>query len=156
MDPISAIAAASAAYQTIVKGFQVGKEVESMSKDIGRWMNAINDVKQGHEKAKKKKFGSIEEEALETYAAKKKALKMEDELRNFLIAHYGLNAWNDVVRIQGQLRRQRQLELEAKRRRMRKIFEVLLASVLLVVGFVGIVFLVWWVLFLKRLGDGTA
>jgi len=84
MDPVTAIGVASTAYSAIVKGFQMGREVESMAGDLGRWMGAINSVKNGHEKAKKRKFGSIEEEALETFAAKKKAEKMEEELRQFV------------------------------------------------------------------------
>lgn len=151
MDPVTAIGVASAAYQTIVKGFQIGKEVESMSADIGRWMNAINDVKQGHEKAKTKKFGSIEEEALETYAAKKKAEKMEEELRNFLIGQYGLNAWNDVIRIQAKIRKERQLEMEARRRRMEKIKEIFWVTLGLMLIGLALTLLIWWVIELRRL-----
>lgn len=151
MDPVTAIGVASAAYQTIVKGFQIGKEVESMSADIGRWMNAINDVKQGHEKAKSKKFGSIEEEALETYAAKKKAEKMEEELRNFLIGQYGLNAWNDVIRIQAKIRKERQLEMEARRRRMEKIKEIFWVTLGLMLIGLALTLLIWWVIELRRL-----
>ena len=50
MDPISAIAVATTAYSAIKKGFSVGREIESMSKDLGRWMGAIQDVKEGHNK----------------------------------------------------------------------------------------------------------
>jgi hypothetical protein len=45
MDPITAIGIATTAYSAIKKGFEVGKEVESMAGDLGRWMNAINAVK---------------------------------------------------------------------------------------------------------------
>lgn len=151
MDPVTAIGVATTAYQAIVKGFKVGKEVESMAGDIGRWMNAINDVKQGHEKAKKRRFGSIEEEALETYAAKRKAEKMEDELRNFLIAHYGLNAWNDVIKIQAQIRRQRQLEMEARKRRMEKAIEIFWVTLGLMIIGLALTLLVWWVIELRNL-----
>ena len=72
MDPITAIAAATTAFNAIKKGFSVGRDVESMSKDLGRWMGAIQDVKDGHKKSKGRSFGSVEEEALETFAAKKK------------------------------------------------------------------------------------
>ena len=85
MDPVSAIAIATSAYQAIRKGFQIGKEIESMSGDIGKWMNALNHIKEGHDKAKGRRFGSVEEEALETFAIKKKAERMEEELRNFII-----------------------------------------------------------------------
>jgi hypothetical protein len=138
MDPVSAFAIATSAYQAIRKGFQVGKEIESMAGDIGRYMNALNNIKEGHDKAKGRRFGSVEEEALETFAIKKKAEKMEEELRNFIIGNYGINGWNDILRIQAQLRKER---LEEKRRREQQVEKVLewmmiggLAA--LVVGFV--------------------
>ena len=84
MDPIPALAAATTAFNAIKKGFSVGRDVESMSKDLGRWMGAIQDVKDGHKKSKGRSFGSVEEEALETFAAKKKAEQMEWDLRNFV------------------------------------------------------------------------
>lgn len=143
MDPITAIGIAQASYSAICAGFKHGREIEAMAGDIGRWMGAIQTVKTSHEKAKKQRFGSIEEEALETYAAKRKAEKMEDELRNFLIANYGLNAWNDVIRIQGQLRKQR---LEEARLRQKKIEEIVNAivvfSLVLLLGG-ALVFLIW-------------
>ena len=150
MDPVSAIGVASTAYQAIVRGFKIGKEVQSMSQDIGKLMNAINDVKSGHEKAKKRKFGSIEEEALETFAAKKRAEQIESELRQFLIYNYGVNAWNDVLRIQGQIRKERLEAMEAKKRRMNKILEITAAVVLMLVIGIGLTALVWWFLYLKN------
>jgi hypothetical protein len=36
MDPVTAFGVATTAYKTIVAGFKVGKQVESMSKDLGR------------------------------------------------------------------------------------------------------------------------
>lgn len=122
MDPVSAFAIATSAYQAIRKGFQVGKEIESMAGDIGRYMNALNNIKEGHDKAKGRRFGSVEEEALETFAIKKKAEKMEEELRNFIIGNYGINGWNDILKIQAQLRKER---LEEKRRREQQIEKIL-------------------------------
>jgi len=110
MDPITAIGVATTAYSAIKKGFQVGKEVESMAGDLGRWMNAINAVKTEHSKAKGRRFGSVEEEALETFAAKKKAEQMENELRNFIVGQYGVNAWQDIIRIQADLRKKQKEE----------------------------------------------
>lgn len=110
MDPITAIGIATTAYSAIKKGFEVGKEVESMAGDLGRWMNAIHAVKNEHNKAKGRRFGSVEEEALETFAAKKKAEQMENELRNFIIGQYGVNAWQDIIRIQADLRKKQQEE----------------------------------------------
>ena len=89
---------------------------------LGRWMGAIQAVKEGHNKKKGKMFGSVEEEALETFAIKKKAIAMENELRTFVNMNYGPNAWNEVIRIQAEIRRKKkEAELEAKRIQRQKI-----------------------------------
>ena len=144
MDPVTAIGVASTAYSAIVKGFQMGREVESMAGDLGRWMGAINSVKNGHEKAKKRKFGSIEEEALETFAAKKKAEKMEEELRQFIQWNYGVNAWQEVLRIQGQIRVEKQKE-EERRKKQIEDFVVVSAGILGIVILSGIIIYMVWV-----------
>lgn len=143
MDPITAIGIAQASYSAICAGFRHGREIEAMAGDIGRWMGAIQTVKTSHEKAKSRRFGSIEEEALETYAAKKKAEKMEEELRNFLIANYGLNAWNDVIRIQGQIRKQRQEEERIRKKKIEEIVNAIAIFFMLVLLGGALVFLTW-------------
>jgi len=123
MDPVTAIGIATTAYKTIVSGFKVGKQVESMSKDLGRWMGAIQAVKDGHKKKKSRSFGSVEEEALETFAAVKEAQRMERELRNFVNLSHGPNAWNEVLRIQAQIRKEKKEAMLEERRKQRKMIE---------------------------------
>ena len=140
MDPISLLGIATTAFATIKKGFEFGRDAESMIKDIGRFMHSIDDLKHTHDKSKKKKFGSIEEESLETYVALKKARKMEDELRNFMIASYGMNAWNDILRIQAQLRKERQEEIARKKKEQEEMIKIgftfLAIIALIVLGFI--------------------
>ena len=138
MDPISAIAAATTAYNAIKRGFKVGKEIEGMSKDLGRWMGAIQEVKEGHNKAKGRSFGSVEEEALESFAALKKAQQMENELRQFVNFNYGHNAWNEVIRIQVDIRKRKKEALEEAKRKQAKMVENTILGVL-VVFFLGAV-----------------
>jgi len=78
MDPISLLGIATTAFTTIKKGFEFGRDAESMVKDLGRFMHSVDDLKLLHKRKKKRKFGNIEEESLETYVALKKARKMED------------------------------------------------------------------------------
>lgn len=113
-----------------------------MSGDIGRWMSAIQSVKEGHDKAKGRRFGSVEEEALETYAAKKKAEKMENELRNFVTGQYGFNAWQDIIRIQGQLRKARIAERKRKAEQVETIITWALAASIAILLFGFMVFVV--------------
>ena len=145
MDPVTAFGVATTAYKTIVAGFKVGKQVESMSKDLGRWMGAIQAVKEGHSKKKNRMFGSVEEEALETFAMKKKAIAMENELRNFVNLNYGPNAWNEVIRIQADIRKQKkEAELEAKRKQKQMIENTIIGGLVLLFIFfvVYVVYLV--------------
>ena len=104
MDPMSAIAIAGTAFNAIKAGFEHGREIETMAGDIGRWMGAIKDVKDGAKQKKKKSYGSIEEEAFEEFAALKEAERMENELRQFVNMNYGPQSWNEIVRIQAEIR----------------------------------------------------
>ena len=133
MDPISAIGIATTAYNAIKRGFKVGKEIEGMSKDLGRWMGAIQDVKEGHNKAKGRTFGSVEEEALESFAALKKAQQMENELRNFVNLSYGPNAWAEVIRIQAQIRLKKKEALKEAQRKKERIIEYVAIGALIVI-----------------------
>ena len=145
MDPITAIGIATTAYSAIKKGFEVGKEVESMAGDLGRWMNAIHAVKNEHNKVKGRRFGSVEEEALETFAAKKKAEQMENELRNFIIGQYGVNAWQDIIRIQADLRKKQQEEqIRLAQERDQLIYNIFMFGI--IVLFVALTLPILWLI----------
>jgi len=145
MDPITALTIATTAYNTIKKGFEVGKEVESMAGDLGRWMTAINAVKTSHSKAKGRRFGSVEEEALETFAAKKKAEQMENDLRNFIVGQYGVNAWQDIIRIQADLRRkQKEAEQLAAQKRDELIYNLCMIGI--IVLFISLILPILWLI----------
>tara|TARA_R110002072_G_scaffold87719_1_gene197746 strand:- start:516 stop:965 length:450 start_codon:yes stop_codon:yes gene_type:complete len=149
MDPITAIAAATTAFNAIKKGFSVGRDVESMSKDLGRWMGAIQDVKDGHKKNKGRSFGSVEEEALETFAAKKKAEQMERELRNFVNLSHGPSAWNEVIRIQASIRLKKKEAIAEAKRKQRRMIENIIIGVCCIF-FLGAVGVVLYIVFSLR------
>ena len=106
----------------------IGKDIESMYGQMGKWMGAISDINHAEKMNKKpplfKKLfngSSIEQEAMEIFAAKKKAEAMETELRNFVNLSYGPNAWNEIIRLQGKIRKDRQKMIYDKEERWRKI-----------------------------------
>ena len=137
MEPASLLLAATTAFSALKKGFAVAKDIESMAGDIGRWMNAVNDLEEHHKKDRKK-YGSIEAEALETWAALRKAKAQEEELRLYIIANYGMDAWQQIIRMQGRIRKQRQEE--AKRRKQQR------EDILIWAGAVAIVSIVFFFL----------
>lgn len=153
MDPVSAMATASAAFTAIKKGVAIGRDVESMMSDIGRWMGALSDLDQAEREAKnppifKKLFAgkSVEQEAMEVFAAKRKAQAQRDELKQWIGLTLGKSAWDDLVRTEGRIRKQRQETLYAQRERRRKFVEII-AWVFLIA--VGVAVLTAFVLLLK-------
>ena len=135
MDPMSAIAIAGTAFNAIKAGFEHGREIEAMAGDMGRWMGAIKDVKDGANKKKKKMYGSIEEEAFEEFAALKEAERMEQELRTYVNMNYGPESWNQIVRLQAEIRvREQEAILQAKREREETIEKICIWVAILAFG----------------------
>lgn len=132
MDPITAMATASAAFGTIKKGFQVGRDVESMMSDIGRWMGALSDLDQAAKEAKnppifKKLFNgkSVEQEAIEAFSNKRKAQNQRDELKTWIEFTLGRQAWQDLIQTEANIRKQRQDTLYKQRERRQKFVEII-------------------------------
>jgi len=120
VDPITAFGVATTAFNAIKKGFEMGREVESMYGDIGRWMTSCETVNKEAKKAKTAGM-SVEEEALEIFAHKKKIQAMEQELRTFVNMSHGPNAWNEVLRIQAEIRKKRKQAILAAKKKQEQI-----------------------------------
>ncbi len=146
MDPITAITAATAAFNTIKKGFEVGREIESMYGDIGRWMTSVEAVEKQAKSAKGKGM-SVEEEALEIFAHQKKVKAMEEELRTFINLSHGPDAWNEVLRIQAEIRKKRKEAIAAAKRKR----EELIMYVMLGIGLLCTLWVVFYVIW-KAMG----
>ena len=130
----------------------MGKDVESMYGDIGRWMGAVSDVNQSVKMANnppvfKKLFAgsSVEQEAMDAFAAKKKAEAMEEELRNWINLTHGPNAWQDLLKMQVKIRKQRQETLYKQAELRRNLLQVV-GIVLLAIVFVGSIVGTLWML----------
>lgn len=143
IDPVSAVAMATAAFNTIKSGFAAGREIESMAGDLGRWMNAVSDIKKAEEYSRKpplfKKLfaaGSVEEEALQTLMAKKKAEDMRNELKNIISMTRGPAAWQELLKTEGDIRKRRQKAIYDQKERQKHFFEVVAIGLLgtLIVG----------------------
>jgi hypothetical protein len=131
MDPISAMATASAAFGALKKGFAVGRDIESMASDLSRWMGALSDLDQMEKEAKnppifKKLFGgqSVEQEAITTFANKQKAQQQRYELQQWISLTMGKSKWDELVQMEGQIRKRRRETLYKQRERRRKFVEV--------------------------------
>ena len=147
LDPVSALATASAAFNVIKKGFEVGRDVEQMAGDLGRWMSAMSDLSEAERQSKnppmfKKLFAgkSVEQEAMEIFAAKKKAEQMRDELKQYIQWSLGSRAWDELIRMEGQIRKERQETLYLQAQKRQKFVEwcIIGAAVLIGCGLITI------------------
>ena len=151
MDPISAMATASAAFGAIKKGFEVGRDIESMAGDMGRWMGAVSDIRKADEYNKKpplfKKIfqaGSVEEEAMQIFMAKKKAEDMRGQLKQIITFSRGPSAWEELLRTEGEIRKKRQKMIYEQKERQRFWIEMFFGTILIAVAlFLGYLFILW-------------
>ena len=140
------MATASAAFGAIKKGFQIGRDIESMASDLSRWMGAMSDLDMLEKEAKnppifKKLFAgkSVEQEAIETFAAKQKAQQQRYELQQWIGMTMGRSKWDELVRMEGSIRKQRQETLYKQRQRRQKFVEIV-AWILVVLLASGILY----------------
>ncbi len=158
VDPVSALATASAAFGVLKKGFQVGRDLEQMAGDLGRWMSAMSDITEAEKQAKNppifKKLvfkGSAEQEAMEIFATKKKADQMREDLRNYISWTYGKSHWDELVRMEGKIRKERQETIYKQAQRRKKFIEIV--GLTLVVGLLGAAIVGFvWVIWAARTG----
>ena len=156
IDPVTALATATSAFSMIKKGFEVGRDVESMGADLGRWMGAISDLKKAEEYTKKpplfKKLfasGSVEEEAMAAFMAKKKADDMREQLRQVITYTRGPSAWQELIRMEGEIRKKRQQAIYDQQEYRRKAIEYTLAFILVAITSGLIIWGIWFIMGIK-------
>ena len=152
IEVVAAVSAATSAFGAIKKGFEVGRDIESMAGDLGRWMSAVSDIKKAEEYNRKpplfKKLfqaGSVEEEALEIFMAKKKADDMREQLRQIITYTRGPSAWQELIKTEADIRKKRQAMIYAQKERQRFWVEVGVSIVLGGLIVVGVVWFGMWV-----------
>lgn len=141
----AALSVATSAFNAIKKGFEVGRDIESMSGDLSRWMGAASDINKAEEYSKKpplfKKLfaaGSVEEEAMASFMAKKKAEDMRYQLKQLISLTRGPAAWEELLKTEGEIRKKRQAAIYAQKERQRKVIEAIaiIFCIVIVGGFV--------------------
>lgn len=115
--------------------------MEAMSQDLSRWMGAVSDIDNAHKSAKnpsmlKKVFGggSVEQEAIEAFAAKKKLEAQREELKQFLMFTHGSRSWEELLRMEGEIRKRRQKEIYDKQKFREKIITWVAVTIVVSVG----------------------
>ena len=144
-----AVSVATQSFALLKSAFAAGRDIEQMSGDIGRWLSAVSDVERREKEVKRPPFykklfaaGSVEQEAVQVFAAKKRLEKQRQELKNFVIAHHGIKGWDDLIKLEGQIRKQRQRAIYEQREARQQLIEwaaiisIVSAAILLLIYFV--------------------
>ena len=152
IDPITlsaAVSGATAAYNGIKKAITMGKEIEDLGSQLSAWMSAVSDVDNIHKNANNpstfdKIFnGSIEQVAMESYSSRKKLEKQREELRNFLIGNYGLQAWDDLLKEEGRIRKARQEAIYKKEEQNRMVRDYTIMGIATLIGLSDVGWMIW-------------
>ena len=115
IDPFTALAAVKTAVSA-------GKELVSVTKQIGEFFDGVDELRNNHNK-KKSLFSGDDENSMETFVKLQKAKDAEEELRAIVIATRGYSAWGELQEIRARTRRERKEKEAAAKLRKQEIVE---------------------------------
>ena len=143
-DPISisaSLTVASTAFNGLKRAFHAGRELESMSQDLSRWMGAVSDIDNAHKSAKNPSLfrkdvsgKSIEQEAIEAFTAKTQLEQQRNDLRTFIQYSHGQSKWDELLRMEADIRKRRQKEVYDKQKFREKVITIVVLIIVLSVG----------------------
>jgi hypothetical protein len=127
IDPFTAFAAAQAAVKGIQAAIKLGKDVQGIAADLGKFFEAKDVVQQAANNPKK--FKSDTAQALETVMQAKQLAEAETELKNMLIWSGNADVWEGVLLERNNIiQRRKKAEMEAalaKEKKRQQIMEAL-------------------------------
>jgi len=127
IDPVTAFAAANAAFKSVKMLVGAGREIQDVSKQLGSWYSAVADITRAESQRKnptwldKQTQGSdnIEQQAMDIVIRKKTLLEKEKEIRFMLDYRFGLGTYDEMLGMRRKIRKEREdtvyAAMEAKR-----------------------------------------
>ena len=148
MDPVTIIGGATVAFNAIKKGIAVGRDLQDMSSQLTKWAGHMSDLGQAEKQAKNPPWwkaigGSVEAEALEVFAAKRKAEAMRKELKDHISFVMGPSAWDELVRTEAKIRKQKKEQEYRKAEMQEAIVTWTITGLLLMSGIGAVIFFAW-------------
>lgn len=127
IDPFTAFAAAQAAVKGIQAAIKLGKDINGIASDLGKFFEAKDIVQQAANNPKK--FKSDTAQALETVMQAKQLAEAEIDLKNTLIWSGNADVWEGVLLERNNIiQRRKKAEMEtalAKEKKRQQIMEAL-------------------------------
>ena len=148
LDPVTVIATASAAYNALKKGIEIGRELQDMGGQLASWAGAISDIDYLAAKAADppwwKAGANVQAEAIEIFAAKKKIEAQRNELRTFVQYSYGQSGWEELLRIEAQVRKRKQATDHRRAEIKEMLITVVIVGLALLAGVGGLALLAYF------------
>ena len=140
MDPVTIISGATVAFNALKKGFAIGKDLQDMSSQLTQWAGHMSDLGQAEKQVKNPPWwktlgGSVEAEAMEVFAAKRKAEQMRKELKDYISFTMGPSAWDELVATEAKIRKQKKEQEYRKAEMQEAIITWTLSALILLIGF---------------------
>ena len=133
MDPVTLVATASAAFKGLKALVEAGRGLEDCMSQLSQWAGAVADIDKALEREKKpslfkslipKGGKSIQAQAMDMYAAKLQAQKQRDELRIMIQYSQGKHGWEQFLRLESEIRKERQRTVYAEQERIEKLKQI--------------------------------
>jgi hypothetical protein len=135
---VEPITVAVTAFTAVKSGIKAGRELQDMVGELGKLWGGLDTARASHvnkrTKANQNAFISVEEEALKTFADKRKADEIEKELHQFILYTLGAEAWNELLALRGKIRKERQEAAREAAKRLRKQQEIAAVLFTVVIG----------------------
>ena len=153
LDPATiatAVSISTAAFNNLKKAFTMGRDIEQMGGDLSRWMKASSDIDNAVKSTANPPFykkmlsgDTVEEAAMKSLVAQKTLEKQRYELQQYVKFKFGVKAWDDLLKMEGKIRKQRQ-ELIYKRQELKQKIIESVFIVILVCSIIGLIFFAIW------------
>ena len=170
MDPITIIAAATAAFNGVKKAVELGREVQDVYSQLSEWAGHVGDFHRAVAamEMRDKKPGLFDKisfaksetaEAFDMYAAKQKIIDMEKEIYHMFtygeLSHLGRDGYDEFRRMRREVTEKRQKMVMDQMERRREFFEAIrlwgLVGIVVTLGGAMLWFMIDWML-----SQGTA
>jgi len=159
MDPITIMAAVTAAYNGVKHAVELGREVQDIYSQLGEWAGHVSDFHRAVAEKQLKKPGIFDKitfaksetaEAFDMLAAKQKLIDMEKEIYHMFLYgelnHLGRDGYDEFRKMREEVRQQRNKMFMDQMIARREFFSNVkvwgLASIVVIIGIVLLWFMI--------------
>jgi hypothetical protein len=147
LDPVSIIGIATTAFKGLKSAVEAGRELQDVMGQLSQWAGAIADLDKLDELNKKKKSSlftslipkngkSVEQEAMDLYAARVTAREQRSELMQYLGATQGERGQREFMQLEADIRKKRRDTAHRELERIQKLKDLGMAFAVTILALV--------------------